>query len=133
LYARTSPLTLSSPAKFRAKVEAGGIIPAVATSTSVASAFTCMDVFRVALHKRSPGSVSFPGRCMDLGYMNTPFCTFQPSPPLAAKVSSAYGEFQVRLATPSFSSTHAELTSSAVDGMDVAPCSAELADAAAAG
>jgi hypothetical protein len=67
----------------------------VATSTSVASALTCLDVFRVALHKRSPGSVSFFGRYMHLSYPRS-FSVASPSAPLTSTVSSASGHFQVR-------------------------------------
>jgi hypothetical protein len=82
-------------ARFKAKIEAGGIMPAVATSTSVASAFTCMDVFRVALHKRAPGSVSFPRRFMHLGHPATLFSSFGPDPPRISTISTASGDFQV--------------------------------------
>lgn len=78
---------------FEAKVQAGGILAAVATSTSVASAFTCLDVFRIALHKRSPGSVSFFGRYLHLGYPRS-FSVASPSAPLTSTVSSAFGDFQ---------------------------------------
>jgi hypothetical protein len=75
---------------------AGKIIPAVATSTSVAAALTCMDVFRVALHKKQPNQpVAFFRHYMDL----TAACSFQaffPSEPATTTVTTAAGSFQVR-------------------------------------
>jgi molybdopterin/thiamine biosynthesis adenylyltransferase len=87
-------------AHFEAKVEAGGIVPAVSTATSVASALTCLDVFRVALHKRAPGSVSFPGRFLNLGHIKTTFSTFEACPPKCSTIAAVSGEFRVRSVEP---------------------------------
>ena len=82
-----------SAATFNAKIMAGNIIPAVATSTSVASALTCMDVFRVALHKSSP--VTFFRHYMDLQCGLSFEAIFTPEPELAT-ITTATGSFQVR-------------------------------------
>ena len=75
---------------------AGNIIPAVATSTSVAAALTCMDVFRVALHKTRPNQhVSFFRNYMDLTAAWS-FQAFFPPEPATSTVTTAAGSFQVR-------------------------------------
>jgi hypothetical protein len=83
-----------SAATFDAKIMAGNIIPAVATSTSVASALTCMDVFRVALHKSSP--VTFFRHYMDLKCGLSFEAFFAPEPALST-ITTAAGSFQVHL------------------------------------
>jgi len=95
---RAARPNVCSAAHFDAKIQAGDIIAAVATSTSVASALTCLDVFRIALHKRSPGSVSFFGRYMHLSYPRS-FSVVAPSAALTHTVASASGHFQVRTQT----------------------------------
>jgi hypothetical protein len=93
---------------------AGKIIPAVATSTSVAAAFTCMDVFRVALNKRSPGSVAFSSRNFNLGVSKWTFSATRADPPRSLTVSTRAGDFQVKRAE--YVQRHADVLRSGKNG-----------------